>query len=733
MRLIIAEKHSVGQAIAQALDGRVEKYDGYMQVGDDLVTWAQGHLVDLAAPDEYNDHDWGKWSLDTLPIDPTPAWQWKVSREKSADRQYKVIAGLMRRNDVESLVNACDPDREGEAIFRRIVAYAGIDKPMRRLWVASLEEDAIRDALASMKDESDYRGLADTAMIRAKADWLIGMNASRAYSLVYNARFTVGRVQTPTLAMIVDRDRRIAGHVARPYWKVVAPMGGWKLTGERLDKREDAETLLRIVNAPDFRFGIFAVERKQRHDAPPRLYDLTNLQKDMSRLHGLTAACTLAALQALYEKRLTTYPRTDSQYVTTADLETLRGLTEGDRRVEGFIDPDVKPNQPRLELTVNDAKVAGHTAILPTMQADARALDELGEDERLVLTRVVRRMWEAVGEDYVHDTTMVIANIDPHWCEKHPDEGRFLSEGECRFISRSDQPVSLGWHAIERAKPQEDLDDDNDMAGNIIPANLATGVSIAPIPHSGATLSEGQTKPPKPFTEATLLAAMEHASRWVEDKELKAALDDDESHSGGIGTPATRADVIEKLIRTGYVARKGKQLRSTRQGQSLIDVIAPRLKDVALTADMERQLSQVEHNHADPTQVEMEFRDLAAGIPSDAQNTVQQDHVQTKTRNTESFGDCPRCGKPVIKSGKVFQCSTNRREKQPDGTWKTMEGCGWRAWTTIAGKTVTDSAMRRLLAGQKISLKGFTSRKGSKFDATLLVDKDKGIVFDFGK
>ena len=733
MRLIIAEKHSVGQAIAQALDGRVEKYDGYMQVGDDLVTWAQGHLVDLAAPDEYNDHDWGKWSLDTLPIDPTPAWQWKVSREKSADRQYKVIAGLMRRNDVESLVNACDPDREGEAIFRRIVAYAGIDKPMRRLWVASLEEDAIRDALASMKDESDYRGLADTAMIRAKADWLIGMNASRAYSLVYNARFTVGRVQTPTLAMIVDHDRRIAGHVARPYWKVVAPMGGWKLTGERLDKREDAETLLRIVNAPDFRFGIFAVERKQRHDAPPRLYDLTNLQKDMSRLHGLTAACTLAALQALYEKRLTTYPRTDSQYVTTADLETLRGLTEGDRRVEGFIDPDVKPNQPRLELTVNDAKVAGHTAILPTMQADARALDELGEDERLVLTRVVRRMWEAVGEDYVHDTTMVIANIDPHWCEKHPDEGRFLSEGECRFISRSDQPVSLGWHAIERAKPQEDLDDDNDMAGNIIPANLATGVSIAPIPHGGATLSEGQTKPPKPFTEATLLAAMEHASRWVEDKELKAALDDDESHSGGIGTPATRADVIEKLIRTGYVARKGKQLRSTRQGQSLIDVIAPRLKDVALTADMERQLSQVEHNHADPTQVEMEFRDLAAGIPSDAQNTVQQDHVQTKTRNTESFGDCPRCGKPVIKSGKVFQCSTNRREKQPDGTWKTMEGCGWRAWTTIAGKTVTDSAMRRLLAGQKISLKGFTSRKGSKFDATLLVDKDKGIVFDFGK
>ncbi len=680
MRLIIAEKHSVGQAIAQAVGGHMEKHDGYVQVGDDLVTWAQGHLVDLAAPDEYKNHDWGKWSLDTLPIDPTPDWQWKVSRDKGADRQYKVVAGLMRRGDVDMLVDACDPDREGEAIFRRIVTHVGVSKPMRRLWVASLEEDAIRDALASMKDETEYRGLADSAMIRAKADWLIGMNASRAYSLVYNARFTVGRVQTPTLAMIVDRDRQIAGHVARPYWKVVAPMGGWKLSGERLDKREDAETLLRIVNSDDFVFSIFKADRKQQHDAPPRLYDLTGLQKDMSRLHGLTAARTLTALQSLYEKKLATYPRTDSQYITHDDLDTLRGLTEGDR---------------------------------------------------LVLVRVARRMWEAVGDDYVHDVTNVVANIDPHWCEKHPDEGRLLSEGECRFTSRSDQPVSLGWHAIEHDGPQEDQDDNDETAGNIIPANLVTGVSIAPVPQCGATLSEGKTKPPKPFSEATLLAAMEHASRWVEDKDLKAALDDDESHSGGIGTPATRADVIEKLIRTGYVDRKGKQLRSTDQGRSLIDVVAPKLKDVALTADMERRLSEVEHGQADASQVETEFRDLAARIPADAQTTVRQDHVQAKTRNTESFGGCPRCGKPVVKTGKVFQCSTNRREKQSDGTWRTTEGCGWRAWTTVAGKTITDTTMRGLLAGRKVSLKGFTSRKGSGFDAAILIDKDKGIAFDF--
>lgn len=732
MRLIIAEKHSVGQAIAQAIGGHAEKHDGYVQVGDDLVTWAQGHLVDLAAPDEYKDHDWGKWRLDALPIDPTPDWQWKISRDRGADRQYKIVAELMRRDDVGSLVDACDPDREGEAIFHRIVAHAGVDKPMRRLWVASLEEEAIRDALASMKDETEYRGLADAAMIRAKADWLIGMNASRAYSLVYNARFTVGRVQTPTLAMIVDRDRRIAGHVSQPYWKVVAPMGGWRLSGERLDKREDAENLLRIVNSDDFTFQILKAERKQQHDAAPRLYDLTGLQKDMSKMHGLTAARTLSALQSLYEKRLTTYPRTDSQYITHDDLDTLRVLTEGDRLVTGFIDPAVKPERPRLELTVDDAKVAGHTAILPTMQAAANALDELCDDERLVLVRVARRMWEAVGDDYVHDVTNVVANIDPAWIERHPTDVATLDESWTRFTSRADRSVCLGWRSIEHEGQREEHDDDDQTAGNIIPANLIAGVSIALVPQCGATLSEGKTKPPKPFTEATLLAAMEHASRWIEDKELKAALDDDESHSGGIGTPATRADVIEKLIRTGYVERKGKQLRSTDQGQSLIDVVAPKLKDVALTADMERRLSDVEHGRSDAAKVESEFRGLAADIPADAQATVRQDRVQRRARDMESFGPCPRCGEPVVKSGKVFQCVTNRREKQPDGTWKTTEGCGWRVWTTIAGKTIADSTMRGLLAGRKVSLRGFTSRKGGRFDAALLIDKDKGIAFDFG-
>ena len=635
---------------------------------------------------------------------------------------------------MDLLVNACDPDREGEAIFRRIIHHAGVNKPTRRLWVASLEEEAIRQALAAMKPEGDYRGLADSAMIRAKADWLIDMNASRAYSLVYNTRFTVGRVQTPTLAMIVERDRQIESHKPTPFWKVVAPMGSWTLTGTHLENHGTAEALLEIVNQPDFAFGIYAVKRHRQHDAPPRLYDLTNLQKDMSKLHGLTAAHTLTALQSLYEQRLTTYPRTDSRFITHDDLDALRKLTNGDRLASGFLDPAVRPAQPRLELTVNDAKVTGHTAILPTLQASGETLGQLGDDKRLVLTRVVRRMWEAVADDHVHDVTLVVANIDPDYDESHPNLLR-ISEADSRFTSCSDQTISLGWKGIEPTKTQEHdggEDEEDAPAGNLIPVNLATGANAMPMPRSGARLVEGRIKPPKPYTEATLLAAMEHASRLLDDAGLKAALDDDESHSGGIGMPATRADVIEKLIRSAYVERKGKQLRSTEQGRNLINVVALRLKDVALTAEMEQVLSDVEHGNADPTQTESRFRAFAAGIPADAQSTAEPELVQARrSRVTESFGPCPRCGQPVVKTGKVWQCSTNKREKQPDGTWKDAGGCGWKLFSTIAGKTLTDANARRFLADGRIRLKGFISKAGRKFDAMLILDKEGGARFKF--
>lgn len=719
-RLIIAEKHSVAQAIAAALGGGKAE-DGWIGCGADAVTWAQGHLVDLLTPDEYQDRGWDKWSMDALPLDPTGGWKWKVNRQRGADRQYRVVAGLLKSDAYDVLVNACDPDREGESIFHRIVSYAGTRKPMLRLWVASLEEDAIRDALDSMRSEDEYRGLAEAADIRAKADWLIGMNASRAYTLVYHRRMSVGRVQTPTLAMVADRDRQIAHHVEKPFWKVVVPMGGWTLTGERLDDRTDAEALKSIVDAPDFTFQVFSVQRRTVHERPPRLYDLTGLQKDMSRMYGMTAARTLAALQHLYELKLATYPRTDSRYITHDDLETLTALLESGRLAQGFVTREGIPGHPRPELAVNDAKVAGHTAILPTMQLDAGKLEGLDDDERKVMTRIVRRMWEAVGDDHVHIVTEVKA--------------RLSDDTDREFSSRSDETVSAGWKAVETGHGPEPEDEEtaNPAGGrNVIPSNLMEGGVIRPV--GKVTVEEGETRPPKPFTEATLLAAMEHASRCVEDKNLKAALDDDESHSGGIGTPATRADTIEKLVRSKLVERKGRQLHATTEGERLTDVVEPRLKDVLLTARMEQALSDVEHGKRGPSEVMDMFHREALRIPADATANLKADAV-TRTANTDAqeWGDCPRCGQPVRKTGRMWQCSTNKTEKTKDGKWATTAGCGWKMFARIAGKTITDQTARRLLAGQSVTLKGFTSKSGKKFDAAIRIDKERGTAFDFDR
>lgn len=716
MRLIIAEKKSVGQAIAAAIGGRAEPGEGCLTLPGTIVTWAQGHLVELAEPGEYEDRTWDKWSMDDLPIDPDPDWRWTISRSKGAAGQYRTVARLIADPRVDLLVNACDPDREGEAIFRRIIHHARTGKPAMRLWVASLEPDAIRQALGSMRPERDYDGLAAAADIRAKADWLVGMNASRAYTLTYDRRLPVGRVQTPTLALVADRDQAIAGHRKTPYWKVVADMGGWRLSSDRIDDQETTGRLARSVT--DGVMHITEVDRARARQKPPRLYDLTGLQKDMARMHGITAARTLAALQQLYERGLASYPRTDSRYITHDDLETLHGLTQGTRLVDGFIDPAAKPAEPRYALVVDDSKVAGHTAILPTRALNARELARLDDDQRKVITRVVRRMWEAIGPDRVHDVTKVTATHD----------GRM-------FTSRSDQTIEPGWTLIEPApatsgiKDAGDEDDADDQTADVIPINLTEGIDLHPI--SPVQVVQGETKPPARFTDATLLAAMEHASRYVQDRGLKHALDDDESHSGGIGTPATRADIIEKLIKSGYMARHGRHLESTQTGRLLVGIVSPELKDIALTARMEQALSDVEHGLTDPHQVMQTFRDLAHRIPEQAARDADPAVMAGSSKRREEYGPCPKCGQPVVRTGHVWQCSTNRSEKQPDGGWTLTAGCGWKLFGTISGRKLTDANVKTLLGKGGIRLKGFTSKNGKTFDATLVPDPDHGCRFDF--
>ncbi|KFI46108.1 type IA DNA topoisomerase [Bifidobacterium biavatii] len=729
MKLVIAEKHSVAQAIAKALDPHSTGKDGYIQAGDAIVSWAQGHLVDLATPDQYEDEPWheAKWRWEDLPISPM-TFKWQVSQDKGAGTRYRQLVTLINRNDVDTLVNACDPDREGEAIFRRIIGHAHVTKPALRLWVASLEEDAIQDAWARMKPESEYDGLAAAADCRAKADWLVGMNATRVHTLLYRRRLTMGRVQTPTLSMIVERDRAISGHKPEKYWTVRALMDGWTLVSGHYDNPDQAETV--AGKAKTGAFTVTKAERKTVNDRPPHLYDLTGLQKDMSRLHGMTAAATLSALQHLYEMKLATYPRTDSQYITHDDLDTLRRLTEGDRLVDGFVDPTVLSAKPRPELTVNDQKVAGHTAILPTMSLDRSKLDELSQDERLVVTRIVRRMWEAIGDDHKHLKTTVKATLDG------------TSE---EFTAGTDVTIEPGWKGIEPKnrktdkpedqktdKPEDQKTDEEEPAGTI-PDTLAQGDRLHAI---DARVKEGETKPPAPFTEATLLAAMEHASRYVDDKDLKAALDDDVSHSGGIGTPATRADIIEKLVSSKYVERRGKQLRSTDEGRLLVHVAAPELTNVATTAEWERMLSDMEHGDTDADIFMGMIRGMIADLPAQAKTRFDP---QCKNDGTaagrESFGPCPRCGKPVVKTGHLWQCSTNRHRKTEDGKWELASGCGYTIHDTISGKKLTDQLIRKILAGGSPKVTGFVSRRtGRGFEAKLAADKERGIrmIFDQG-
>lgn len=714
MQLIIAEKHSVAQAIAQALHGPVTRGDGYITVGGKIISWAQGHLVELDMPEQYKGRPWatGAWRIEDLPIDPGDDWQWHVGTGKGEGQQYRVLADLMRRKDTELIINACDPDREGEAIFRRIIHQAGCTKPAKRLWVASLDEEAITEAFKHKRDESDYDGLADAADARAKADWLVGMNASRAYTILYNRRMSVGRVQTPTLALVTDRDRQIRDHVAKPYWTVQVDMGTYTLTSERLGSMDKAQNLL--ASAVSEGFDIEDVTRTRERTAPPRLYDLTGLQKDMNKTSGMTAAATLEAMQALYEAKLVTYPRTDSQYITHDDLDGLRSLTATGRLVEGFIDQRPETTEP--EHVVNDGKVQGHTAILPTARLDAAALGHLDQDQKQVAVRIVRRMWEATGAPYVHDHTKVKAHARTR-------------EG-IAFTATTDTPVEQGWHAID---PGMHHRNDDEARREIIPDNLTAG-DHADTPwdpnNSVGKVAEGRTSPPKRFTEATLLAAMEHASRYVEEDHLKQALDDDETHSGGIGTPATRAAIIEKLIGSGYISRHGKALESTTEGRILADVVAKELTDVKTTADWEETFTRIEHGGQSEDEFMRRIRAYVARIPDQAGAHLDTTRVK-KTEAGETHGTCPRCGAPVTRRGKTWTCSTNKRERRDDGTWVQTKGCGWRMFTLIAGKTLTDQQCRRLLDGKPVKVSGLKSRKGARFNATLHIDKDRGVTMSF--
>ena len=565
--LIIAEKPSVAQTVAAAL-GVKQKNDGYIEGNGYLVSWCVGHLIGLAEAAAYGEQ-YKKWSYDSLPILPQE-WQYTVAADK--EKQFKVLKELMHRADVSEVVNACDAGREGELIFRFVYEVAGCKKPMRRLWISSMEESAIKAGFASLKDGREYDDLYSSALCRAKADWIIGINATRLFSCLYNHTLNVGRVQTPTLKMLVDRDAAISTFKKEKYYHVRLMLPGAEAASRPIRAAKEADTLKTACEAAQV--TCVSVTREQKTAAPPKLFDLTSLQREANRIYGYTAKQTLDLAQALYEKKLLTYPRTDSAYLTDDMGETAAGIIKVlCEKLSFMAGANFSPDIARV---LNSKKVSDHHAIIPTMELAKTDLSALPESERNILVLTGARLCMATAEPHSYETVTAV----------------FSCAGQ-DFTARGKTVLAAGWKDMERRfmatlKKKADTEDSEDNAPALEVPPFAEGQTFE---HPKAKVTEHDTTPPKPHNEASLLSAMERAGNEETDPDAERK---------GLGTPATRAAVIEKLVKGGFIERKGKQLLPTKDGINLVCVLPETLTSPKLTAEWENNLTQIAKGKTDP-------------------------------------------------------------------------------------------------------------------------------------
>ena len=694
MVLIIAEKPSVAEGIAKVV-GAAKKERGFFSGNGYLVSWCFGHLIELATPQQY-DAAYEKWALDLLPIIPEK-FQTQVTASK-AD-QFSILKELMHRQDVTELVEATDAGREGELIFRLVYEKAGCKKSFKRLWISSMEEEVIKEGLASMKDGSEYDSLYQAALCRQRADWLLGINLTRLYTSMYRKKLTVGRVQTPTVNLVVQRQREIENFVPQPYWTISADLGGFKAYTKKEDK-QSAEDI--VANCSGSAAQVVSVKQESKKSAPPKLYDLTSLQRDANRLLGYTAQQTLDYLQSLYEKKLCTYPRTDSQFITAAQEPSTAAL------VSALLSSDILPqhvasgyNEANVSIsrTVNDAKVSDHHAILPTLQVNKDSLNSVLAGERRLLLLVIYRLLAAVYPPQLYATVAVSFDIN----------------GE-EFKAKGKTIIDNGYKTIESAmryavKAEEETTDEKETDEPLPPLEEGTMLQVISVKSE-----EKKTRPKPPYTEDTLLAAMETAGKEVSDPELKEAMKD-----RGLGTPATRAKVIENIVATGYIQREGKKLRPTEAACTFIDLVTDKVKEPELTASWERQLSEIHRGQRDPNAF---LAEICSFVSSFVEETVALHNPDTTkalfTRERESLGVCPRCGQAVVEYPKSYSCNSGK------------DGCGFAIWKTIAGKAISKKQAEKLISkGRSDLIKGFTSKSGKSFEAYLILRQDKSVGFDF--
>ena len=672
--LVVAEKPSVGAAYAKVL-GATNRQDGYWEGNGYLVSWCVGHLVELAPPNVY-DAKYVKWSIADLPILPEK-WQYLVST--STKKQFGILQKVMNRPDVDSIVCATDAGREGELIFRLVYQQAGCKKPFSRLWLSSMEENAIREGFAHLKPSTEYDALYNAALCRERADWMVGINASRLFSCLYGQPLAVGRVMTPVLAMTVVREAAIAAFVPEKFYTVALTLAdGGSASSKRFAQKMDAERLLSKCRKEE-RVTVQKMKRKEKYESPPPLYDLTALQRDANRLLGFTAQQTLDYAQSLYEKRLITYPRTDSRFLTEDMAASIPGLVTDTGKVFAV----EKPLPIHVRQVINGSKVTDHHALLPTKSMANADLAALPVGERNVLRLIAARLLCAVGEPHRYAETTLTTEC----------------AGE-EFTANGKVVLSEGWKAMERKMLGELLGKQKEQA-TLPDVQEQSQCSIVV-----AELKEGQTTPPKHFTEDTLLHAMETASADSMPEGVERQ---------GIGTPATRAATIEKLVQKGFLERKGnkktKVLLPTDKGKALVTVMPEEIQSPEMTADWETKLLRIEHSEMEPETFMTEIKEMISSLVTTTE-TVKGANALMKNK---IIGVCPNCGKPVVEREKGWFCE-NRECRFV--LWKD------NAFFKRLGKRLDSHVADKLLRDGRVRLKDCKSAKGKTYNAAVLLSTE---------
>ena len=683
MILVIAEKPSVGAAIGKVLGASCRK-DGYLEGNNYIVSWCVGHLVGLADASSY-DERFAKWRYSDLPIVPDE-WLFEVPKDKQ--KQFKVLCDLMRDKRVTELVCATDAGREGELIFRLVYKKAGCTKPFKRLWISSLEDSAIREGFAHLRDSGDYDRLYEAALARSKADWIVGINGTRLFSTLYHKKLVVGRVQTPTLAMLVEREGKITTFHKEKYFNVHISKDSLTADMEKVKTEDEAKAIAAACNKKQA--VVSSLKKETKTVNPPKLYDLTTLQREANRYYGFTAQQTLDLVQSLYEKKLLTYPRTDSQFITE-DMESTA------RQVIGIVSRKLplfegRIHEPDIGRITNNAKVTDHHAIIPTVQLEKQDLTELPESEQKIIRLIAMRLLSATGEKHIYDETSVTLT-----CEGY------------EFKAKGKTVVQDGWKSVERCFKETLKSKEKDEPERSLPSLNEKDI----LSSVDASVTEHYTSPPKPYTEDSLLSAMEIAGN---------AEFDDDTEKKGLGTPATRAGIIEKLVKGGFVERKGKSLVPTKDGNNLVCVLPEQITSPTMTAEWENTLMQIERGNADADK----FLSGIVGMTSDlvkAYPFLSEAEANRFDTGRESIGKCPRCGSPVYVGKGNYYCSN-----------KECSFCMWEdnKFFTSKKKKLTKKIAAELLDKGWCRVTGlYTPKRPQLYDAVIRLDDTGGKYVSF--